>query len=85
MEIAKLREKLKEEKSKSLKESGIRQATVWSADTADGFKDFMKDEDLIKDRAFLRPHRGAASNLIYQVTFYRVFCFLNYFKPLTII
>jgi hypothetical protein len=85
MEITKLREKLKEEKSKSLKESGIRQATVWSADSADGFKDFMKDEDLTKEKAFLRPHRGTASNLIYQVHFSCVFSVLNYFKSLIII
>jgi len=69
MEKLKLKEKIREEKAKSVKENAIRQATVWSADSSEGFKDFMNDEELTKEKAILKPHKGEASNLIYQVIF----------------
>jgi NAD(P)H-hydrate repair Nnr-like enzyme with NAD(P)H-hydrate dehydratase domain len=69
MEKLRLKEKMKGEKAKSVKENAIRQATVWSADSSEGFKDFMNDEDSTKEKAILKPHKGEASNLIYQVIY----------------
>jgi hypothetical protein len=69
MDKLKLRENAKNEKAKSLKENAIRQATVWSADSNEGFTDFMNDEDLTKEKIVLKPHKGEVSNLIYQVAF----------------
>ena len=33
------------------------------------FKDFMNDEDMKKDKAILKPQKGEAGKLIYQVKF----------------
>ena len=73
MDKLKLREKAKIEKAKTLKETAIRQATVWSADSSEGFTDFMNDEDLTKEKIVLKPQKGEASNLIYQVLIFYKF------------
>ena len=68
MEKSKLKEEAKKENAKKLKENAVSKATVWNADTID-FKDFMNDEDMKKDKAILKPQKGEAGKLIYQVKF----------------